>query len=346
MRLFSSARFGATFVLAVLGACSVPEKQKTAPDAGVDAGVDAASDAPQPPVDTDAPDTTVDQAPDLFSRSGQVVFRFSSNDPNASFMCRVDAEAAASCVSPYVRTLPDGSHSFSVRAVDSAGNSDDTPAEKVWTIDSVAPETSLLTGPPAADNSVNAVFTFRSAEANVTFECSLDSAGFLPCTSGGSFGPVGDGAHAFAVRARDRAGNIDATPAIYAWSVDTSTPDTQILMSPPDASGTTGATFTFISPDAGGGATFQCALDSAAFAACTSPRAYSSLTEGAHTFAVRVRDAVGNFDPSPATRNWTVDLTPPTTTITAGPSGLVPVASASFTFNASEADVSFACSTD
>ena len=95
MRLVSSALFGATFVLAVLGACSVPEKQKAAPDGGTDAPSDSQpppSDAP--PVDTDAPDTTIDQAPDMFSRSGQVVFRFSSNDPNASFMCRVDTEAA------------------------------------------------------------------------------------------------------------------------------------------------------------------------------------------------------------------------------------------------------------
>ncbi|HSR98924.1 MAG TPA: hypothetical protein VLM79_17825, partial [Kofleriaceae bacterium] len=111
MRLVSSARLGATFVLVVLGACSVPEKQQSSPDAGTDAPKDSQpppSDAP--PVDTDAPDTTMDEAPGMFSLSGQVVFRFSSNDPSASFMCRVDAEAASSCTSPYVRTLPDGPH--------------------------------------------------------------------------------------------------------------------------------------------------------------------------------------------------------------------------------------------
>ena len=327
-------------MLAAGAACHVPGKVRSEPDGGIgDASVDTQSD-------TEAPETTIDQAPDLFSRNSQATFWFSSNDANATFECRIDNETPASCKSPYVRTLADGPHSFSVRAADAAGNRDETPAERVWTIDTVAPDTMLTSGPPVADNSVMAQFAFRGSEPNVSFECSLDNAGYLACTSGASFGPVGDGAHAFAVRARDRAGNVDPSPAIYAWSVDTSTPDTQILSGPTGASASTTATFTFISPDAGGGATFQCALDGGALAACTSPRSYGGLGEGPHSFAVRVRDAVGNFDPSPAVRSWTVDLTPPNTTIVSGPSGTVPIASASISFTASEPDVSFACSLD
>jgi hypothetical protein len=334
-------------VACVLAAgCSVPDKQRAAPDGGPpDAAIDAPPDPGAPP-DTEAPDTTIDDAPDPFSHLGQAIFRFSSSDPGATFQCRIDRESEQPCQSPYARTLSDGSHSFSVRAVDAAGNGDDTPAERVWTIDTVAPDTTLTAGPPAADNSVTAQFTFRSNETNVSFDCSVDNAGYLPCVSGASFPIVGDGPHAFAVRARDRAGNLDASPAIYAWTVDTSTPDTQILSSPPDASASTSATFTFLSPDAGGGATFQCALDGTAFAACTSPRAYASLAEGPHSFAVRVRDAVGNFDPSPAIRSWAVDLTPPTTTIVTGPSGTLPVASASVTFTSNETGATFACSLD
>jgi hypothetical protein len=326
---------GPMLAVVLLAGCKVSDKHSTAPDAGSDGGTD-----------TQAPDTTIDQAPDMFSRSGQVTFRFSSSDPGATFECRIDREAAQPCRSPYVRTLSDGTHSFSVRAVDAAGNSDDTPAERIWTIDTVAPDTMLTDGPPAADNSVMAQFSFRSSEADVAFDCSLDNAGYLPCTSGASFGPVGDGPHAFAARARDRAGNVDPSPAVYAWTVDTRTPDTQIIDGPSGASASTSATFTFYSPDAGAGATFQCALDGAAFAACASPKGYSGLGEGMHTFAVRVRDAVGNFDPTPANRSWTVDLTPPNTTIVDGPSGLVPVASASFTFTSNEAGSTFACSLD
>jgi len=327
-------------VTATAAACHVPDKLGPEPDGGTaDASVDAR-------VDFDAPDTTIDQAPDPFSRDGQATFRFSSSDASATFACRIDHEAVQPCRSPYARTLADGTHSFSVRATDAAGNRDDTPAERVWTIDTIAPDTILTAGPPPADNSVVAQFAFRASEPGVGFDCSLDDAGYLPCTSGASFGPVSDGAHAFAVRARDRAGNLDPSPAIYAWSVDTSTPDTQILGGPPGASASTTAVFTFISPDAGGGARFQCALDGGGFTACTSPRTYGGLQEGPHSFAVRVRDAVGNLDPSPANRAWTVDLTPPNTTIVSGPSGTMPVASASVTFKASEPDVTFACSLD
>jgi hypothetical protein len=333
----TSAALALGGLAALGGGCKVDDKQAVAPDAGPDAGSGS---------DTQAPDTTIDQGPDMFSRNGQATFQFSSDDPTATFECRIDREVAQPCQSPYARTLPDGSHSFSVRAINRAGNGDDTPAERLWTIDTVAPETTLTDGPPAADNSVMPQFVFRSNEQGVAFDCSLDNAGYLPCVSGASFGPVGDGPHSFAVRARDRAGNVDPSPAVYAWTVDTRTPDTQILGGPSGPTATTGATFTFFSPDAGAGATFQCALDGAAFAACTSPRTYSGLGEGAHSFAVRVRDAVGNFDPSPADRSWTVDLTPPNTTIGDGPSGTVPVASASFTFTASEPDSTFGCSLD
>lgn len=345
MRLVDHARGHARgcAVLAIIvaaAACHVPGKLRPPPDGG--AG-EASADAQ---ADVEAPDTTIDQAPDPFSGDGQATFRFSSGDASATFECRIDHEALQPCRSPYARTLADGAHGFSVRATDAAGNRDDTPAERVWTIDTIAPDTVLTGGPPPADNSVLAEFAFRASEPDVSFDCSLDNAGYLPCTSGASFGPVGDGSHAFAVRARDRAGNLDPSPAIYAWAVDTSTPDTQILDGPADASTSTTATFTFVSPDAGGGATFQCALDGGGFAACTSPCSYGGLEEGPHSFAVRVRDAVGNLDPSPASRSWIVDLTPPNTTIVSGPSGTLPVASASVTFNASEPDVTFACSLD
>ncbi|HEY6179094.1 MAG TPA: hypothetical protein VIX73_31790, partial [Kofleriaceae bacterium] len=335
MRSVPRAPWRALAILALAGGCHVDDKQP-APDGGVDAG----------PGDSQAPDTTIDQAPDMFSRSGQATFLFSSNDPTATFLCRIDKEVAQPCQSPYVRTLPDGTHSFSVKAVDAAGNSDDTPAERVWTIDTVAPDTMLLSGPPAQDNSVMVQFTFRSNEQSVTFDCSLDNGGYLPCTSGASFGPVGDGPHSFAVRARDRAGNVDLSPAVYAWSVDTRTPDTQIQSGPSGPTPSATASFAFFSPDAGAGATFQCALDGAAFAACTSPKTFTGLSEAAHSFAVRVRDAVGNLDPTPAQRSWTVDLTPPNTTIVDGPSGVMPIASASVTFTSSEADSTFACSLD
>jgi len=325
------------FVIAVLGACSVPNKE-----APSDGGV---VDAPGDGVDTSAPDTMITSGPADFSNQGQVTFEFSSNRADATFQCRLDGSDSAACTSPFVRSLDDGTHDFQVRAV-VTGSSDGTPAERVWTIDTAAPNTTILTGPPHADNSVTVVFTFTSAELNVAFDCSLDGTDFAQCNSGATVGPIGDGTHTFSVRARDRAGNVDASPAVYAWTVDTSTPDTQILSGPIGSVPVTTATFAFFSPDAGAGATFQCALDAAPLTACVSPVNLVGLSEASHTFQMRVRDSVGNLDPTPATRTWIVDLTPPDTTIVTGPSGTVSSVAAIFTFSSNETASTFACSLD
>jgi hypothetical protein len=47
--------------------------------------------------------------------------------------------------------------------------------------------------------------------------------------------PLADGPHRIAVRARDRTGNVDPTPARQAFTVDASQPETEILEPPPGA---------------------------------------------------------------------------------------------------------------
>ena len=42
------------------------------------------------------------------------------------------------------------------------------------------------------------------------------------------------------------------------------------------------------------------------FAGCASPKSYTDLSEGSHTFEVRTTDAAGNADPAAATRSWNV----------------------------------------
>ena len=61
----------------------------------------------------------------------------------------------------------------------------------------------------------------------------------------------------------------------------------------------TGVTFTFTANEPG--VTFNCSLDTAPFAACTSPVTVSGLALGNHTFRVRARDAAGNFENPGAT---------------------------------------------
>ena len=91
---------------------------------------------------------------------------------------------------------------------------------------------------------------------------------------------------------------------------DLTPPETTISAGPSATVPNGQATFEFTSSEAS--STFQCSLDAAAYTPCTSPKAYSGLAKGSHTFNVRAADASGNVDPTPATRTWTAagDPTP------------------------------------
>jgi hypothetical protein len=72
-----------------------------------------------------------------------------------------------------------------------------------------------------------------------------------------------------------------------------------------------GATFSFSDPQSG--VTFECSLDAATYATCTSTSSYSGLSSGGHTFAVRAKDA-NAVASTPTTYAWTIDTTAPTAT--------------------------------
>ena len=87
-------------------------------------------------------------------------------------------------------------------------------------------------------------------------------------------------------------------------ATDTTPPNTQIAQGPSGTTSSTSASFSFTSEPQ---ASFDCRLDGASWSGCATPRTYSSLTDGSHTFQVRAKDAAGNVDASPASRTWTVD---------------------------------------
>jgi hypothetical protein len=64
-----------------------------------------------------------------------------------------------------------------------------------------------------------ATFRFASGERGSTFSCKLDKKKFTPCTSPKTYKKLKSGNHVFRVRARDRAGNLDATPAVKRFKI-------------------------------------------------------------------------------------------------------------------------------
>jgi Tol biopolymer transport system component len=128
---------------------------------------------------------------------------------------------------------------------------------------------------------------------------------------------------------------------LLAGAPDVLRPDTTITSGPSGTVASTSASFTFTATEA---AAFECRLDGAAFSPCNTPKDYSGLAPGPHSFAVRARDAADNVDLSPATRVWTASPAPPDTAITAGPAGTTAATRLSFSFSSPSAETTgFEC---
>jgi Tol biopolymer transport system component len=87
--------------------------------------------------------------------------------------------------------------------------------------------------------------------------------------------------------------------------------DTQITSGPDGYLQDLRFRFFVFEADPAAGATFECSLDGAAFAACANPFDPGTPSEGQHTFSVRAKTAGGAVDPSPATRSFFVDTIRP-----------------------------------
>jgi hypothetical protein len=112
--------------------------------------------------------------------------------------------------------------------------------------------------------------------------------------------------------ARERA-SMTRLAAQFPQPSDRRPPKATILSGPPEATASTEATFVFEADERGAG--FACELDGGGFHPCSTPQTYEGLASGSHTFAVRAVDAAGNVGAA-ATRQWLVDATPPTSSIT------------------------------
>ena len=186
------------------------------------------------------PETSITDGPDDPTNSTSATFLFEGVDDEVAdpgFECRLDSQLEAAftaCLSPRTYTgLGSGAHTFEVRAV--VGSEDDpTPATYMWTIDTIAPETSIHAGPAGTTSSTTAVFAFSASEAGSTFACALDGRPFEQCESPHGYGGLTPGAHRFDVRATDAAGNVDPTPASHAWTIgaDAVRPEIPIVACP------------------------------------------------------------------------------------------------------------------
>ncbi len=152
----------------------------------------------------------------------------------------IDNSNFTTCSSPVQATnLTDGDHTVTIRSQDSVGNVDISPSSFSWTVDTVPPETSILS---AIDGNESIVSSGQNTSSNlITFEfsgndtdgvginhleCSLDGGSFTVCSTPVQFTSenITDGTHTFEVLSVDNSTNKDPSPASFNWNVDTISP--------------------------------------------------------------------------------------------------------------------------
>ena len=168
-------------------------------------------------VDLTPPETTITSA--LQAVTGPAgSFAFAADEEDARFECSVDGWPFAGCRSPWrFSVLADGPHTFAVRALDTAGNPDGSPATRIWTVDATPPPVNLVSFSASAA-ARTATLTFTSPEAGVTFTCDLTGRPAVPCTSPYTWRDLPAGPLRFTVHARDTFGNVGH--AFRRWTLD------------------------------------------------------------------------------------------------------------------------------
>ncbi len=308
-------------------------------------------------------DTSVTSGPSGTVSSTSATLGFNAlSDPDASFECRLDRPGMpigsfVACGSPFDKSetysslTTNGVYTFNVRSTDLSGNVGST-ASRTWTVDTVGPITSLTGGPANGSRTTSTTANFSlGANEPASFQCKLDRPGnpgaFGPCGASPGYASLGDGVHTFTARAVDGVGNVGA-PVSRTWTVDTTGPTASINSGPANGSRTTStaASFGLGSTEPG---SFQCKLDGpggpGSFGACDSTPDYAGLADGTYTFSARALDDLSNVGPA-VTRTWTVDTTPPQTSITGGPEGATPSSSPTLSFTSSEPGSTFECKLD
>jgi hypothetical protein len=303
--------------------------------------------------------TTIATHPEPVANTSTGTFTFTNATSPVTYQCKIDNGAWAACTTPFTTaTLADGSHTLSVRATDTNSTVEDPPVTFTWIIDTVAPNTTITSNPANPSGSSVGGFTFGSNENPVTYQCKLDQgmdagvdagSDWATCPASYTTPSLADGSHTLQVRAVDAAGNVDTTPAVYTWLINTDVPVTTIATHPSKVSNSPTGVFTFTNTR-DPSVSYECQLDTGAWAPCPASYTTPSLADGPHTLSVRGSvtglDAGNLVEDPPVVYTWTIDTVAPDTSIVDHPTDPSSSATGGFTFGSNENPVTYQCKLD
>ena len=102
---------------------------------------------------TALPTPTITSKPANPTTQTSASFSFTDSQNGVSFLCQLDGSAFSACSSPQTYSgLGEGSHTFSLKAQDTAGNQS-AAATFTWTVDPTPPATPIITSTPVTRRS-------------------------------------------------------------------------------------------------------------------------------------------------------------------------------------------------
>ncbi len=222
-----------------------------------------------------------------------------------------------------------------------------TVYSNIFTIDSTAPTAPVLTrtsssisNNPIVSLSVSGcggdatqIYFSESSTAPLASDVNWQA-----CASSKNFTvSIGNGLKNIYAFTKDSVDNVSLVSAAALFTLDQANPVASISSQPNSINNLSTANFSFSGTDTGGGSVsyYQCSIDGAAFSNCSSPKVYSSLSVGNHNFSVTATDTAGNTSTAVAYA-WMIDQTPPTVLITANPTSLNNLTTASFSFSGTD----------
>jgi sugar lactone lactonase YvrE len=118
---------------------------------------------------------------------------------------------------------------------------------------------------------------------------------------------LADGAHTISIRARDAAGNVDASPAVFSWTVDANAPNVAIIF-PPPVSYTDAATLTVRGTSADANGIHSISVNGVTATSTDGYQTWSAqvpLVSGQNTITVDAEDTLANATASAASAEIT-----------------------------------------
>lgn len=305
-------------------------------------------------LDTQATDPVFTSTPPTPTNAGSLTWTWTSSEPSDE--CRLvapspDSFAWSACAGGSFSLTPSagggGSYTFSVRGVDTLGNT--SPGVSDTVVRDVTAASPVFTSVPTTPTTASSL-TWSWSSPEPADECALDSPvaaedlAWATCGGGTLTVPAsGEGPYAFSVRSIDTLGNT--SPVVTSTVTrDVTGPTPTGLTVSPSTVGATNPVATFSGLVSGDAAT--CRVDSGASAVvgpvgCSSPWTVptGALSEGSYTVVVTAVDSLGNAG-GPVSAGFTVDLTGPTAapilTSTPGPTGNDDTPTWSFTVGSGE----------